>query len=48
MTTCYPFPNRKMPEKVQNIYNKYFIESQIASIKKLASGGFNNKVIEKG
>ena len=47
MTTCYPFPNRKMPEKVQNIYNKYFIESNFANIKNMANGVIN-KVVEKG
>ena len=48
MTTCYPFPNRKMPENVQNIYNKYIIESQIAAIKQIASGEVNGKVKETG
>ena len=47
MTTCFPFPNRKMPETVQNIYNKHFIESNFADIKKMANG-VNNKVVEKG
>ena len=48
MTTCFPFPNRKMPEKVQNVYNKCIIENQIASIKQLVSGESNKLRIVEG
>ena len=48
MTTCFPFPNRKMPEKVQNVYNKCMIENQIASIKQLVSGESNKLRIVEG
>lgn len=48
MTTCYPFPNRKMPELIQTIYNKYFIESQIGTIKSIGASEKNQKIIEKG
>ena len=50
ITTCFPFPNRKMPEKVQNIYKKIFIEKQIASIKEMALSANDEdyeKVLEK-
>ena len=47
MTTCYLFPNNKMPEKVQNIFNKHFIESQILTIKQIANGQVNKQGLEK-
>ena len=34
ITTCFPFPNRKMPEKVQNIYKTYFIENILLLLKR--------------
>ena len=51
LTSCFLIPNRKMPEKVQNIYKKIFIESQIESIKEnvmSANDKDYEKVLEKG
>lgn len=48
ITTCSPFPNRKMPENVQNIFNKYFIKNQMANMKQIINGQNNKERIEKG
>ena len=48
ITTCYPFPNRKMPENVQNIYNKYYIQAQIKNIKIILNDKNNKESIGKG
>ena len=48
MNTCFPFPNRKMPENIQNIFNKWVIESQIIIIKQEARSILKKERLEIG